>query len=103
MLGVFTKSSLRRNGDGYRCPLHLWAKEKLSGVHIVTGRFGFRVSEWAKVHKIMWNIHCEKTPKTAKEAKNSREHTQCRVVRSIEFEHDPALLHLEYFTRETSH
>ena len=103
MLGVFTRLSLRRNGDGYRCPLHLWAKEKLSGVHIVTGRFGFRVSEWAMFHKIMWNIHCEKTPKTAKEVINSREHIQCRVVQSIKFEHAPALLHLEHFTSETSH
>ncbi len=74
MLDVITRSSLQRNGGGYRCPFHLWAKEKLFGVHIVTGRFGFPVSEWAIVHKIMWNIHCEKTPKTAKEAINSREH-----------------------------
>ena len=83
--------------------MHLWAKEKLSGVHIVTGRFGFRVSEWAMFHKIMWNIHCEKIPKTAKEVIDSREHIQCRVVQSIKFEHAPALLHLEHFTGETSH
>lgn len=54
MLDVITRSSLQRNGDGYRCPFHLWAKEKLFGVHIVTGRFVFPVSEMFQ--RIMWNI-----------------------------------------------